>query len=119
MSSILAEMPVEYLVKEDGQPTGVVLRWEDYQTLLTFVLDDPDMLPGLDRQTLITLADGMLAAKFQERLEQLLTLNKAGKHSAAEQEELDQLLERIDQMNLVKARAAYTLQKLSDPAAPV
>jgi len=119
MSSILAEMPVEYLVKEDGQRTGVVLRWEDYQTLLAFVLDDPDMLPGLDRQTLVTLADGMLAPRFQERLEELLTLNQAGTLGAAEQEELDQLLERIDQMNLVKARAAYTLQKLSDPAAPV
>ncbi len=116
MPSILAEMPVEYLVKEDGQRTGVVLRWEDYRALLAFVVDDPDMLPGFDQQTLSALAEGMLAPRFQERLDELLALNESGKLDASDQEELDQLLDRIDQINLVKARAAYTLQKLFDIA---
>lgn len=116
MPSILAEMPVEYLVKEDGQRTGVVLRWEDYRALLAFVVDDPDMLPGFDQQTLSALAEGMLAPRFQERLDELLALNESGKLDASDQEELDQLLDRIDQINLVKTRAAYTLQKLFDIA---
>ena len=72
------------------------------------------MLPGLDRQTLSALADGMLAPRFQERLDELLTLNESGTLDAVEQEELDRLLDRIDQINLVKARVAYTLQKLFD-----
>ena len=65
---LLAEMPVEYLVKEDGERTAVVLRWSDFLTLQAMFANDPDVLPGLNRSALIALAEGMLAPGRQERL---------------------------------------------------
>ncbi len=53
----------------------------------------------------------MLALRLQERLSHLLHLNREGKSNAEEQQELDQLLEQVDQMNILKARAMYTLQQ--------
>ena len=113
---LLAEMPIEYLVKEDGERTAVVLRWSDFQTLQAMFPTDPDVLPGLNRSALIALAEGMLAPVRQERLAELLDRNQADALTATEQHELDELLEYLDQMNLIRARALYTLQKLDDTA---
>ena len=113
---LLAEMPIEYLVKEDGERTAVVLRWSDFQTLQAMFPTDPDVLPGLNRSALIALAEGMLAPGRQERLAELLDRNQADALTATEQHELDELLEYLDQMNLIRARALYTLRKLDDTA---
>ena len=58
----------------------------------------------------------MLAPARQERLTELLDRNKEDALTAPEQHELDELLEYLDQMNLIRARALYTLQKLDDTA---
>jgi hypothetical protein len=58
------------------------------------------------------LADMALATKEQVRLEQLLAQNAEGTLSNEGLEELDSLLKKIDELNLVKARAAVALGKL-------
>ena len=58
------------------------------------------------------LADMALATKEQARLEQLLAENAEGSLSKECLVELDSLLKKIDELNLVKARAAVALGKL-------
>jgi len=53
-----------------------------------------------------------LATKEQARLEQLLAKNAERSLSKECLEELDSLLKTIDELNLVKARAAVALGKL-------
>jgi hypothetical protein len=53
-----------------------------------------------------------LATKEQARLEQLLAKNANGSLSEECLEELDTLLKKVDELNLVKARAAVALGKL-------
>ena len=59
------------------------------------------------------LADLALATKEQARLEQLLEENAEGTLSAAGLDELDALLRKIDELNVVKARAAVALEKIT------
>ena len=103
--------PVRYLVEEDGRRVGVVLEWEDYQDLRTALVVDPDVLLGLDETELQALAEGMLSSPFRERLDDLLERNREEGLSPHEERELDHLLEYIDSMNVLKARAMYTLQR--------
>ena len=58
------------------------------------------------------LADMALATKEQARLEQLLAENAEGVLSKESLEELDTLVRKIDELNLVKARAAAALGQL-------
>jgi hypothetical protein len=58
------------------------------------------------------LADMALATKEQVRLEQLLAQNAEGTLSKECLEELDSLLRKMDELNLVKARAAVAFGKL-------
>jgi len=58
------------------------------------------------------LADMALATKEQARLEQLSAKNAEGSLSKESLEELDALLRKIDELNLVKAHAAVALGKL-------
>ena len=58
------------------------------------------------------LAEMALATKEQARLEQLLAKNAEGTLSKECLVELDSLLKKIDELNLVKARAAVALGKL-------
>ena len=78
--------------------------------------NDPDVLPGLNRSALLALAEGMLAPVRQELLADLLDHNHADALTATKQHELDELLDYLDQMNLIRTRALYTLQKLDDTA---
>ena len=105
--------PVQYLIAEDGQRVGVVLSWDDYQSLQSKLSGDPDLLNELDERALRALAEGMLASSPQDRLSDLLERNRNGQLDADGQIELDKLLERIDELNILKARALYTLQQRS------
>ena len=102
---------VRYLVEEDGQRVGVVLNWDDYQNLQAAVSTDPDLLGNLNEAELKVLAEGMLSSCFQERLDELLQRNREQGLSPDEEHELDSLLETTDAMNILKARATYTLQQ--------
>jgi hypothetical protein len=59
------------------------------------------------------LADMSLATKEQARLEQLLAKNAEGLLSQESVEELDTLLRKIDELNVIKSRAAVALGKLT------
>jgi hypothetical protein len=59
------------------------------------------------------LADLALATKEQARLEQLLEEKAEGTSSGAGLDELDALLRKIDELNVVKARAAVALEKIT------
>ncbi len=106
--------PVEYLVSEDGTRTGVVLRWEDYEALRAGAQHDPDVIVGLSEAELRALSSSRLAVGSQDRLADLLDLNRQGRLNVDEARELDELIEYIDQMNILKARAALTLQRLQE-----
>jgi hypothetical protein len=112
MSSLLSEIHVEYLVREDGERTGVVLNWQDFQKLRARLEADPDLLVGLDVETLSAIANGMLSAPHQQQLDALLERNRTDGLAPEERSELDQLLDDIDRMNLLKARAIYTLKQV-------
>ncbi len=63
---------------------------------------------------LTALADMALAPKNQSRLDDLLAKNVEGKLSVEETKELDLLLTQVDELNLVKARAAATLHRMTN-----
>jgi hypothetical protein len=73
--------------------------------------DSAELLVGLSQGELTALADGLLAPSAQGRLDDLLERNTEGKLSPSEITELDALLARVDQLNLVKARARWTLRQ--------
>lgn len=77
----------------------------------TASLKESDFLVGLSETELQALATGKLAPPEQERLSDLLHRNKNGQLSADDEAELDEFLERIDSLNLLKARAILTLKK--------
>ena len=61
---------------------------------------------------LTALADMALAPRNQSRLDDLLARNVDGILSEDESQELDLLLKKIDELNLVKARAAFALHQI-------
>ena len=72
---------------------------------------DSELLIGLSDGELDALADSMLAPSAQARLDELLARNTENQLSAGEQAELERLLDRVDQLTILKTRAKYTLHK--------
>lgn len=70
---------------------------------------DSELLVGLSDAELEALADSMLSPSAQARLDELLDRNAQGGLPAADQEDLDRLLARVDQLTILKTRARYTL----------
>jgi hypothetical protein len=58
------------------------------------------------------LTDMAIATKEQVRLDQLLAQNREDTLSKECSEELDSLLKKIDELNLVKARASVALAQV-------
>lgn len=74
------------------------------------------MLTGVSLDELEELAAGILVPQAHARLDHLLASAKNENLTASEQVELDCLLIQVDQLNLLKARAQYTLQQTSAKA---
>ena len=106
-------LPVQYITAENGQRVGVLLSWREFQQLQLRVSDDPDLLSGLSIAELQALAEGMLSARCQAELSDLLAENDRAPLAAEDAEELDRLLEQIDVLSILKARAQLTLQSLA------
>jgi hypothetical protein len=104
---------MQYITNEAGERVGVVLDWSTYQTLTVPLSQDPDLLKDLSISELQTLAQVSLGLDGQAELNHLLEQNRQNHLSQSGQERLDQLLEQIDQLNILKARALYTLQHRS------
>jgi hypothetical protein len=70
-----------------------------------------ELLVGLSVEELEALADSLLASAAQARLDDLLPLRKEKLLSAGEERELDGLLQKTDQLTILKTRARYTLNQ--------
>jgi hypothetical protein len=73
-----------------------------------------ELLRGMSQTELRALANAVLASRHQRRMSALLRKNRQSKLSEQERKELDSLLEESDRVALLKARAAYTLMRLSE-----
>ena len=73
---------------------------------------DDERLANLSIEELEALANSSLVPKNQTQLSHLLDKNTNNQLSAEEQITLDKLLNQIDQLNILKTRAKYTLSCL-------
>ncbi|MEY2976316.1 MAG: hypothetical protein ACO3NK_15235 [Prochlorotrichaceae cyanobacterium] len=103
---------LQYITNAQGDRVGVVVPWETYTQLFP-ASPDPDYIPGLSHQELQALAQCKLASDEQQRLDDLLNRQNQNLLSAEELQHLDQLLLQIDNLTLLKTRARYTLQALT------
>ena len=74
---------------------------------------DSELLVGLSVEELEALADSLLAPAAQARLDDLLARQKEKLLSADEKRALDGLLQKVDQLTILKTRARYTLKQES------
>ena len=72
---------------------------------------DNELLVGLSEGELEALAESLLAPAAQTRLDALLARNAERQLTVAELADLDRLLERVDQLTLLKTRARFTLDQ--------
>jgi hypothetical protein len=72
---------------------------------------DSELLVGLSVDELEALADGLLAPAAQARLSDLLARKREKQLPSEEEKELDRLLQKVDQLTILKTRARYTLNQ--------
>jgi hypothetical protein len=72
---------------------------------------EQELLTGVSLDELEALAAGVLVPAAQSRLDDLLAAAKSNQLSSVEAAELDDILHQVDQLNLLKARARYTILK--------
>ena len=72
---------------------------------------DSELLIGLSDGELEALAESALAPAAQARLDELLARNSERQLAGHEPVELERLLDQVDQLTTVKARAKYTLHQ--------
>jgi hypothetical protein len=99
---------VQYITNAQGEKVGVLLNLETYQQLTNLSLDS-ELLIGLSIDELQALAESSLFPKTQTQLQELLI-----KNSENQFETLDKLLAQVDQLNIIKTRARYTLNILQN-----
>ena len=104
---------VQYITNAQGEKVGVLLNLETYQQLTNLSLDS-ELLVGLSIDELQALAESSLFPKTQTQLQELLIKNSQNQLSKVEAETLDKLLAQVDQLNIIKARARYTLNILQN-----
>lgn len=90
MESRIAEPVVGYVTEADGRRIGVILGWEDYQTLRAYLPTDPDLLVNISEPELQALAEGILSSPYQQRLSELLQRNQSGVITQTEEVEVHQ-----------------------------
>lgn len=103
--------PLRYIINEQGGRIGVLLDIDEYHRLTTLASTDPELLVGLSQSELQALAQSALAPADQTRLDDLLARQAEGELSPHENTQLDALLEQVDQLNILKTRARYTLTR--------
>ncbi|MEH2289550.1 hypothetical protein [Nostoc sp.] len=99
---------VHYVTNAQGEKVGVLLDLETYQQLTNLSVDS-ELLIGLNLDELQALAESSLYSKAQIQLQELLIKNFENHLSNEEEETLDRLLAQVDQLNILKTRARYTL----------
>jgi len=77
---------------------------------------DTELLTGVSIDELEALAAGVLVPASQIRLNELTAEAKERPLSVADAAALDDLLHKVDQLNLLKARARFTIDQLGAKA---
>lgn len=77
---------------------------------------ETQLLTSVDADELAALAAGVLVPATQSRLDELIVGSKQNCLSPNDEAELDDLLHKVDPLNLLKARARYTLEQLGTKA---
>ena len=72
--------------------------------------DQTEVLESLNPEELEALADTKLAPSAQQRLDYLLDRSSGKLLVGEEAKELHQILAKVDQLNVLKARARFTLR---------
>ncbi len=103
---------VQYVTNQQGERVGVLLDLETYDRLTNSAASDEELLTGLSLEELQALANSQLASTEQTQLGELLAQNAEGQLSADTTATLDRLLTQVDNLNILKTRARYTLQQL-------
>jgi hypothetical protein len=103
---------VQYVTNQQGERVGVLLDLETYHRLAKFSASDEELLAGLSLEELQALADIQLASTEQTHLNELLTQNAEGQLATDATATLDRLLTQVDNLNILKTRARYTLHQL-------
>ncbi len=80
---------------------------------------DSELLINLSLEELQALAEGLLAPTLQTQLEGLLEQGTEHSLSSDEEATLNRMLLQIDQLNILKTRAKYTLNHLNRASAVV
>jgi hypothetical protein len=105
---------VRYVTDESGNKVAVLLDLATYQRLTAIHSTlDPELLTGLSHDELMALAESALSLEAQNKLHDLLSRNARGELLGDDVVTLDQLLTRVDDLNILKARARYTLERSS------
>jgi hypothetical protein len=102
---------IQYVTNQQGERVGVLLDLETYHRLVNTATSDEELLTDLSFEELQALANSQLATAEQAQLGELLAQNVAGQLSVDATERLDRLLARVDNLNVLKTRAKYTLQQ--------
>lgn len=103
---------VQYITNQQGERVGVLLDLETYDRLVNSATSDEELLKGLSLEELQALANSQLASAEQTQLGELLTQNTEDQLSVDATATLDRLLTQVDNLNILKTRARYTLQQL-------
>ena len=103
---------VQYVTNQQGERVGVLLDLETYYRLTNSAASDEELLTGLSLEELQALANSQLASVEQTQLGELLTQNAEGQLPDDATSTLDRLLTQVDNLNILKTRARYTLQQL-------
>jgi hypothetical protein len=101
--------PLQYVTNQDGERVAVLLDLQTYQQLTNSSADN-EILTGISLEELQALSQSMLSPKTQVELNDLLARNGDNMLSVEEKDNLDRLLAQVDQLNVLKTRARYTLK---------
>ena len=104
---------VQYITNTQRDRVSVLLNLETYQQL-TNLSADTELLIGLSLDELQALVESVLSPKTQTQLDKLLMKNSENQLSNEEFETLDKLLAQVDQLNILKTKARYTLSQFQE-----
>ena len=102
---------IQYITNETGTRVGVLLDLDTYRQLTSSECD-PELLTSLSREELLALAESALSPETQLQLTEFLTRRAENQLSEPDLAQLDQLLAKVDYLNILKTRARYTLNHL-------
>lgn len=105
-----------YITNQEGKAVEVILDIASYHALLKAQSQDTNLLRDMSLEELEALAKGKLGVEHQTQLNLLIQREKEGLLNSEEIKHLDDMLEQLDRLNLLKARALYTLKVRKEQA---